>query len=301
MRLRDRPSFTHALVFGVALLGCSDASAPPEHEAPFETLIAGDWELAAGVEGYRCVYLTTSERLTLDALEAISPPGTHHTLLGVASQYEGEDGFVPCTAVDVGDSLLFGTGVGTDRLELPAGNAIVIEPGTRLVLNLHLVNASGATLSGTSGIRARKLPEALVEEELESVFAGPTQFEIAANSVATVEGTCTFRESGGVVALMPHMHAHGRHLYAAIERMDGSTEVLHDAAYDFEQQRYDVLDAAHEVLAGDKLRVRCDYENTSSEPVAFGFSTYDEMCFAGLLRYPRTGASAFCDDALESN
>jgi hypothetical protein len=291
-----------SLLGALTLAGaCSETGPAPEPDAPFETLLAGEWELPAGVEGYRCVYLTTEAQLTLDALEALAPPGTHHTLLGVAPNYEGEDGLVPCTAADFGDSLLFGTGVGTDRLELPEGTALVIEAGTRLVLNLHLVNATGAPLSGTSGVRVRAADAGRVEHELDSVFAGPTEFEIAANSVATVEGTCTFGEAGGIVALMPHMHAHGRHLYAALERTDGSVEVLHDAAYDFELQRYDLFDEPRPVAAGDKLRVRCDFENTTSEVVPFGLSTYDEMCFAGLLRYPRGGVPAFCDDALESD
>jgi hypothetical protein len=286
-------------IAGLLLAACSDAI-PPSEPAPFETLVTGDWELPAGVEGYRCVYLTTSERMSVDALEAIAPPGTHHTLLGIASEYDGEDGLVPCTAADFGETLLFGTGVGTDRLELPEGTAVVIEAGTRLVLNLHLVNATGATLSGTSGIRVRHVEPSLVEEELESVMAGPTEFEIPANSLATVEGTCTFQEAGGVIALMPHMHTLGRSLYVAVDRADGSTEVLHDAPYDFELQSYDLFDSPVLVEAGDKLHVRCDFENTTSEPVTFGQSTYDEMCFAAVFRYPRTGASVICDDALEN-
>ncbi len=46
--------------------------------------------------------------------------------------------------------------------------------------------------------------------------------------------------------------------------------------------------------AGERVEVECSYENPGAEPVPFGDSSLDEMCFAGLYRYPRGEGGMVC-------
>jgi len=49
------------------------------------------------------------------------------------------------------------------------------------------------------------------------------------------------------------------------------------------------------VTAGQKLNVSCTWNNPQGNgPKTFGDGSDDEMCFAGVYRYPATGADAFC-------
>ena len=280
---------------GLVAVGC--ASPEPTNEPDsWAALISGDWSLPPGVEGYRCVYATLDRDLTIGALRLAAVEGTHHATLGIVDEYDGPDGFVPCTATDFGDTLLFGAGVGTAPLELPEGAAIRVTAGTRLVLNLHLLNASADQRSGTSGIEIREVAPDTVDETVESVFAGPTTFEIPAHEVSSASGACTLQDAGSVLGVMPHMHQLGRHLSAVVAHADGSETPLFDGPYDFESQVYEVFDEAVATAPGDRVVVTCTWDNSTADVVTFGSSTYSEMCFLALLQTPATGRATICDE-----
>jgi hypothetical protein len=40
--------------------------------------------------------------------------------------------------------------------------------------------------------------------------------------------------------------------------------------------------------------VTCSYNNTTGAAVGFGDSSDNEMCFAGMYRYPAANSSLFC-------
>jgi len=280
---------------GLAAVGCSSPE-PTSEPDTWTTLITGDWSMPAGVEGYRCVYATLDRDVSIGALRLGASEGTHHATLGIIDAYEGPDGLVPCTAADLGDTLLFGAGLGTTPLELPEGNAIRVAAGTRLVLNLHLLNAAGEERFGTSAIEVHEVAPDTVDETVESVFAGPTTFEIPAHEISSTSGACTLQEAGSILGVMPHMHQLGSHLRAVVAHADGRETPLFDAAYDFESQVYALLDEAVPTAPGDRVVVTCTWDNPTPDVVTFGASSYSEMCFAALLHTPATGRATICDE-----
>jgi hypothetical protein len=100
--------------------------------------------------------------------------------------------------------------------------------------------------------------------------------------------------------IFPHMHLAGTDIKITIERADGSELCLsHIPAWDFEWQRSYLLDGSFEempkLLEGDKLVVRCTYNNSNSNPtlmeytdeesledIGVGEESVDEMCAAIL-------------------
>jgi hypothetical protein len=48
------------------------------------------------------------------------------------------------------------------------------------------------------------------------------------------------------------------------------------------------------MAAGDRVRVECTHQNTTGSTVRFGDSSLQEMCFAGLYRYPAAGGYFIC-------
>jgi hypothetical protein len=279
----------------LVLVACNDETSSVEPDAAWSTLVSGPWSLSAGGEGHFCVYSTLAEAIAIGELQPIAPPGTHHVTLGLAPSYVGDDGVVPCTGGDVGDALIFASGVGTSPLKLPAGTGIALPAGARLLANLHLYNASSESLDGLSGVEYRAVAPESLERRLEAVLAGPTTFTIPPGRVTEHTGGCTVLDNGGIVALMPHMHQLGVHLEAHVARVDGTELALADGPYDFEAQQYAVFEPAVEVAAGDRIEVTCTWENTTTDAVGFGQSTRSEMCFVGTLRYPASASPAICD------
>lgn len=74
----------------------------------------------------------------------------------------------------------------------------------------------------------------------------------------------------------------------------GATRVLHDRAYQFEDQQQWPLESLT-LESGDVVQTECTYQNDSSNTVTPGESCKSEMCFSVLYRYP-AGSSQFCED-----
>ena len=97
-------------------------------------------------------------------------------------------------------------------------------------------------------------------------------------------------------ALWPHMHQLAINSKFELIR-GGNTQVLHDQAYDFNEQTYYKQSPEIQVMTGDEIRVTCRYNNTTGGLVTFGESSNQEMCFTGMYRYPAANAGLFeCTD-----
>jgi hypothetical protein len=272
--------------------GCGDGGPEPAPVGEWFTLIDREWELAPGHEVYRCIRLTLREDMYVRGFRDVSPPGTHHTVLSMG-QSSAPDGEFDCGAGTNLQGGLFASGVGGEELWLPEGVAVRIPAGYQLLLNLHLFNVSHEVIDGRSGSEVYLVPADAVEDEAEVILAGSITFSIPATDEEHEEGgRCVFEEGGYVAAIFPHMHQLGVHMRVA----HGDT-VLHDAPYEFEEQRFYPIEP-HFVPAGEGLDVHCTWINDTRETVNFGDSSYEEMCFAISYRYPAQHRGLFCTGSL---
>lgn len=268
----------------------------PGVPAGWSTLLQGDWSLAAGEEGYYCVYATVPRDLYIKAFRPIGPAGTHHTVL---TRYSGShpDGVVRCDVGTNGQSMIYGSGVGSPDFVFPAGVGMHLTAGTRLLLNLHLYNANDQPLTGRSGTLFQETTAADIEHVGEIVLAGPTVGLSVPPGTSTQSGTCNLSNVTSqpvqLFALSQHMHKLGRHLKSTIRR-GGQDIVLQDVPYDFEHQGFQLVQPTVELRPGDVLTTSCTYDNATGATVRFGDSSDDEMCFTDLFYYPAQGASFVC-------
>ena len=86
------------------------------------------------------------------------------------------------------------------------------------------------------------------------------------------------------LSVSPHMHKLGVHAKLELTR-DGQNTALHDAPFDFEDQRIHELPEI-EIRDGDVLTTTCSYENDTGRTVSFGQDSDDEMCFNFVTYYP---------------
>lgn len=300
--------FAMAIRRGVTLIVCSllaacGASDPPEEDDPgdelpagYQSLLEGDWNLAAGEEGYFCVYQTVPRDLYIKGFRPIGPPGTHHTVLTVLRGNGPADGTEPCDFGTNGQNMIYGSGVGAPDFDFPDGVGLHLPAGTRLLLNLHLFNGTDAPLTGRSGTLFREAAPEEVEHVAELVLAGPLALEIDDDSPMQT-GAChlanVIDEPVQVFALSQHMHKLGRRMVSTIERPGADDIVLQDTAYDFEEQAFHHVSEV-ELRPEDTLVTDCYYEPIPGETVTFGESSNDEMCFTDLFYYPAQGANFIC-------
>ncbi len=263
----------------------------------WQTLVQGDWSLNMGEEGYYCVYATVPRDMYVKAFRPIIPPGTHHTVL---TRYTGSqpDGTVRCSAGTNGQSMIYGSGVGSPDFTFPAGVGLHLTAGTRLLLNLHLYNTSDQILTGTSGTLIQEATAAEVQNVGEIVLAGPTATLVVPPGTSTQSGTCNISNIASqpiqVFALSSHMHKLGTNLRSVVRRAGSPDIVLQDQPYDFEHQNFQLVAPFVELRPGDVLTTTCSYNNTTGATVRFGDSSDDEMCFTDLFYYPAQGANFVC-------
>jgi len=265
---------------------------PPPSTSDWKTLLSGDWTMPAGTEGYVCVRKTIDEDLFVSVFDAINPKGTHHTFLSMGEP-GGPDGIERCNSGVNAMQQIFGSGVGSSPLAFPKGVAINIKKGTQLVLNLHLFNTGLADISGTSGTKIRTVPGSEAPVIAEHLLAGTVRLDLPAQQTTSTTGYCTMSTDATIFAVTPHMHMLGVYAKIVAERAVGGEAVLYDGPYDFENQKYDSIDPVA-VKKGDRVRVECTHNNTTAQRVTFGESTLQEMCFAGIYRYPSDGSPFMC-------
>jgi hypothetical protein len=265
---------------------------PPPTLSEWKTLLTGDWTMPSGTEGYVCVRKTIEEDFFVTVFDSINPKGTHHTFLSMGEP-NGPDGIEPCSAGVNAAQQIFGSGVGSAPLAFPQGVAIGIKKGTQLVLNLHLFNTGQADLTGTSGTRIRTVAPSDALVVAEHLLAGTIRVDLPPQQTTSTTGYCTMSTDATIFAVTPHMHTLGVYAKIVAERAAGGEAVLYDGPYDFEEQRYFSIDPVA-VQKGDRVRVDCTHNNTTPQRVMFGESTLEEMCFAGIYRYPSDGSPFMC-------
>lgn len=255
------------------------------------SLIEGSWEIPGDSEGYRCARLTVPEDVYIAEFTPLIPLGTHHTVLTVADRPEGPDGVTECSVATNAPRQIYGSGVGTEGSKLPDGVAVHLRKGQQLLLNMHLFNAGDTPLTGTSGTLVRTMNADEVVTAADTLLAGPTNLTIPPGRVVQ-SGKCTLEDDSTIFAVGPHMHQLGVHMKVVAHSGEAGDVVLFDGPYDFNEQLHYGVPMVP-MQAGDVIDIECTYENDRNETVHFGDSSLQEMCFAGIFRFPEAPRGSF--------
>jgi hypothetical protein len=272
----------------------SAGNAPDALPTGYTELIGRDWTIAPG-EYYKCVRIAVPHDMWINSIHAVEPQGTHHEVLTISTS-SSPLGDYDCNAGNLDLNMLFASGVGTDDLTFPDGVAMHLQAGQFINLNIHLFNTlPSGNLTGHSSIAVKEIPAASVQNEAEMVFGGNARFTIPGDTGTTpydVNGGCTFQHDETIVAYWPHMHMYATH-QKVTATIGGVPTVVHDADYSFYDQKNYPLATPIVMHAGDSIATDCYYENHTGNPVSFGESSTDEMCFTGIYRYPKTATYLF--------
>jgi hypothetical protein len=168
----------------------------------------------------------------------------------------------------------------------PEGTGIRMDPGSKVVLQMHynLANGSGEDLTTVDFQLADSVEHGAELQpwtDVTWVLAGGMDIPAHTDGV-----THTFAyessEADGDYFLHSaslHMHTRGRTARLEIQHANGDDECLLDVEqYDFNWQRSYYFDAPATVSPGDTVLLTCTWDNDSDADLDWGEGTGDEMC-----------------------
>ncbi|CAN5161931.1 hypothetical protein BH11MYX1_BH11MYX1_22760 [soil metagenome] len=267
------------------VLESPDAGGGGSNTPGYQTLVSTGWSLAPSSEKYECYRVTLTEDIWVKSIKPISPQGTHHSVLMLATTPSAPDGLTECSSL-LSEPAIYASGVGTTELVFPDGIGLHLLAGQQLFLNVHLFNSGDATLDGTSGIEYQSGDSTSIVHEAGSVLIGaangPT---VPVGQNVALSFQCKTPAASVMFAVAPHMHLNGTHLTASYTPPNGVATTLLDTAYSFDDQKFHLFAPVTSVTGG-KYKVTCTYDNESGSPIPFGESTTQEMCYAMTYVYP---------------
>lgn len=193
--------------------------------------------------------------------------------------------------------------------DFPAGTGIEVPPGSKVVLQMHYNGTQGSDLTevdlkldSSVELSAAFAPwlnikwvfgdmeiPAFEKEVVHEITADPRDF------FDSFVGGVPLDDGFTIHAVMMHMHKLGVHGFVALERASGEQEVLLEISdYDFHWQRLYQLATPVDFRPGDKLTVRCEWDNSAANQdatggemsapldVNWGEGSGDEMCVANM-------------------
>lgn len=272
--------------------GVSESWGPPS----FEFRMPGH-ELKAVDNDWHCSAITVppgkKEHLVRMAplLDPATAANVHHILVFRDPGKTTPEGDFSCgSATSAHHRILGGWAPGVCSFELPKDAGLPIQPGDRLILQVHYHNPQRSRAKDSSGIGFWYSPE-LRQHDAGVMTVGDVTLAIPPGKERHEEqGYCPWLTASEtkVFAAFPHMHQLGRGMRTELFRNGQRVgDIVRDDAWDFAHQQFYSVEPAVTVAPGDLLRTTCTYDSTGRRAVTlYGDRTEDEMCFNFLLYYP---------------
>lgn len=173
--------------------------------------------------------------------------------------------------------IIGGMGEGAN-IQYPANVVSEIPAGAQLMINHHWVNVSESDAEVQAEIvtvpPAKGMTDLVIARTL---VVQSTMFNVGPNETGKASAECKLDRDVQLISALGHMHEWGTHVKG--ERLGAEPDVLFD--YDFSpteaihpKVNYYPLEQPYRLKSGDSLRVSCQWNNTTQQPLMFP----GEMC-----------------------
>jgi len=288
-----------ALSFVVSLAAaCHDEPATPAEEPAFTLELAVD--VAPHTEAWMCwvgPLHSLDEAVAVRKIESWQTPGMHHMDLAAIDFVDADiapglhdcnDLYAEVPSLMEDMMTLYGAQEEHQAFELPEGVAAVLPGVLNVMFEIHFVNASDVPVTASAKIAAWSMPVKDVEEGIWGTVVRDNEIAIPPMSRTTEWTRCTMTDAVDLLAMSSHTHQYGKRV--AVHAFDGAGETTKIPLYVNEEWDRPLIkewmQEPVKVAAGAGFEFRCEYENATDLPVAWGFTSEDEMCSMTLVFTP---------------
>lgn len=268
-----------SLGLGVVSCGGSSPPAPPPQTMATNPLAFSiptpTYSVKSGQEiKYSCytTHLAAGKDINITQIEPAYGKAMHH--LGVYYTISDEpEGEFMCPELEKPNWVpLYGGGIQSGTVTTPEGSAFQLKGGQQILIQLHLLNATAEDVSDKATIHFLTTDAANLTP---AGIYGMTNTKISIPALAKGEAqmSCAPHEALHAFAVFGHMHELGTHI--ALSRA-ATGQMLFGEDWDFNSQP--TIPMQFDVAKGESLHLDCQYTNSTSEAVAYGESTSQEMC-----------------------
>lgn len=266
--------------------------------------------VAPGREDTRCmnIRLSNSEAIKVHQMRNLLSDGSHHLIVYKVDDPAATESTEPFECTPFAGALnLSGTSAPImitqkhiDALSLPDRVAYTFAPGQMMRIEMHYINTTDDPLSVSATSEFYAVPAADIDHEANILFIGTPDIALAGGEMAEVHAY--FRPKRASLdltgakffAVTGHTHQYGLGVTVALAESTGGPRTPIYAPEPFEWAEPETTVHAPEFQvpagAGAGFDITCRYHNTSGEPVGFGESANDEMCFFWAYYYPSKGS-----------
>lgn len=267
----------------------------------------GPLDAPAGEEHTRCVVkrLGNPTSMHVGTVHNVLSKGSHHLVV-----YRVNDTVEQTTPFDCkpftdtldatkGSTLMISQ-KRDDALILPEGVAYTLDANQMLRLEVHYINPGSMTEAITATSTFIPIEDAKFKFEADFLFVGTPDINIPAMSAFDV-GPVFIKlppefETVNFFAITGHEHQFGTNVvvHTATSKTDPGTAVYEVPNWLWSEPATVQASPPFKLPAGGGFNLKCSWNNTSSQPVAFGESANDEMCFFWAYYYPSQGGAKVC-------
>jgi hypothetical protein len=201
----------------------------------------------------------------------------------------------------LGFQFLAGWVPGSFGTDFARGTGIRIEPGSRLVLQVHY-NLQGVAPKPDRSVVELKLDDAVEKRAVYAPLVDPTwilspqSFRIPARRsrightyaldprqlFSLFAGDMDFSRGFVIHSVLHHMHRLGERGHVSLLRGSDTETLLAVRRWDFNWQREYHFAEPERFEPGDRLSIRCEHTNRTRRTRTWGENSSDEMCIAFL-------------------
>jgi hypothetical protein len=244
------------------------------------------------------ISLHNPEPVYVNSVELTTGPGFHHSNWTYVPEhvYAGKDGVFDCDERGYSEavSAVFGGVIFAQSTQaphevqaFPPGVIVKLPPRTKLIGQIHLLNASDAPLRLDPNITLTTIPEAEVTTELAGISFQNQALALPANRESRFTVECDLAErhrallgtepNFRIYYGLAHYHELGTRLAIEAVRADGTATTVYTTG----ERAGDVMGGpiapAFDMTGYAKLRFACDFYNPRAEVVKWGVGD-QEMC-----------------------
>ncbi len=273
---------------------CEPIGTPMAHDFSMFTAQSGE-EILGLCQSWT---LDNASELWINGVELQQDEASHHSnwLFVPDDKYPGPDGVWRCrernydqlSAALVGGVLYAQSTQATHEVQkFPNGAAVRIPPYSRIISDVHILNASNHPVTGHARLILYPLPLAEVKVKLSPFHLTFDALDLPPRSSSRFAANCELDSSfqaafnhgvdAKVYYILPHFHALGRRF--SVQRMGGKHDgdVVFDAVGAAGEARGLAFDPPIDLTGDDGMSFDCEFDNQTDQRVHWGFGD-QEMC-----------------------